>query len=1068
MAPVVVTSPPLPQDRVARAVIEEFRKSAIPSRLTLANVTWASDDEAIELLLETPLQKLQVNTSYVTAPAARMIARYDFIRAGAWFAYGVSLDGSRGSVVYAKAFQPRMDFDASGKLKTIKYETPPKCDALPLLPYVDEETAQQIFKRYRVKPLEGESFWQTVQRCQNIPIGITEGLKKALSMTAHGLPTIALRGVTCWHKKQSAELHEAIAHFATSKRKVYIAFDQDTKPTTVRDVRRQLTKLGNTLELLECRVSVLMWPASDGKGIDDAIAGKREQGQEWFDGVVRSAIPFNSYKRDGRAALAAAIIAQLNQLTYPIERDTEGEYIPELPPLLKHAFHILTANMNSGKTHRIGKDWVGAAKGILKDAEANGWRVLVLSPLNGLGGQTANDWDFPHINDDKNPSKDINTRQLWELVKEKGGIVMCPDSLLKIPEWFWDEPVLLIMDECNQVIHHAAGGDTLKAKYEPVMLALAHAMNHAITTGAIVASEDGLPDRAIRFIQEVSGGHDAPVRVFRHRKQGEPWNSHVYTGHPSGYRARLLQTLADRLRHLIVTSSQREAERLERAIRRRYPLLKIVRIDSKTNQQGVFNGFFDAPDEWLQKHQPDVLILSPSAKSGVSIQGNTPIEGAYFSRVWGYFSALDTNTHMQMLGRFRPSVERIIFIPPFIQANSDEAIIHPWAVHRRMQRTARQIAYAHSLGELLDAPQERAEKLIQVEAAIQRYLADSRAITGAQKSIAHNALVKRLQDAGHNVTLCKSEKNQTTIELWKEIQEEIWRDEAVALAIATPKEDQDVKWALKTLESHEASLELRVVAEKVLLRDEFPGVDFNTPEECYQAICKDFGLMRRGVSLQARAENLDAAKEIDRKAAESILSGSIRALHRLPRSYAKALILAQTGILELLDGTTYNNSDPRAIAIKNNALRYASEIGYWLRLQIKPTQTPVEICNKLLVKIDIEKANGMLEVSRPGQRGQQGDRTYRVLVDANPTRIKLLEAARHKLSSTVSMIRNIDEFSNNQIVDTTLKPPCFEALPPDIGGEYRTAWQESKSDRDREAVRQAVEGLIAAFEEIAA
>jgi len=59
-----------------------------------------------------------------------------------------------------------------------------------------------------------------------------------------------------------------------------------------------------------------------------------------------------------------------------------------------------------------------------------------------------------------------------------------------------------------------------------------------------------------------------------------------------------------------------------------------------------------------------------------------------------------------------------------------------------------------------------------------------------------------------------------------------------------------------------------------------------------------------------------------------ILSQHIKAAHRLPKKFLKAKLIAETGILGLLDGTTYTNQDPRAIAIKAKALYWAKEISY--------------------------------------------------------------------------------------------------------------------------------------------
>jgi hypothetical protein len=51
-------------------------------------------------------------------------------------------------------------------------------------------------------------------------------------------------------------------------------------------------------------------------------------------------------------------------------------------------------------------------------------------------------------------------------------------------------------------------------------------------------------------------------------------------------------------------------------------------------------------------------------------------------------------------------------------------------------------------------------------------------------------------------------------------------------------------------------------------------------------------------------------------------------------------LIELTGLLTLLDGESYSNCEERAIAIKAAALKWKSEIHYWLGLEIKPNQTP--------------------------------------------------------------------------------------------------------------------------------
>ncbi|NJN49066.1 MAG: hypothetical protein HC805_03830 [Alkalinema sp. RL_2_19] len=306
-------------------------------------------------------------------------------------------------------------------------------------------------------------------------------------------------------------------------------------------------------------------------------------------------------------------------------------------------------------------------------------------------------------------------------------------------------------------------------------------------------------------------------------------------------------------------------------------------------------------------------------------------------------------------------------------------------------------------------------------------------------------LVERLKAAGHNVTTAQSQKDKATVAQWAAINEEIWREEAAAIAQAAITEGHTIEWARKALDSADASIEARILAQKVIYRSEFPGVMFDCPEACYVALTRDYGAMRRGVLLQAKAENLDGTKIDDMAAAKAILSGNIKALHHLPRSYVQALMVAQSGALELLDGSGYSNADARCQRVKVWALRFASELNYWLRLQINQNQTPIEICHKLLKKFGLErdKADRPGAITMVGRMGKRGANTECFQVDLNycPIRAQLLESLRRRLLDAVTPTRN-KEISSIR-VDVTEPPTpsqheksCFNirdrhSTPPD-------------------------------------
>ena len=468
-------------------MLNDFRQSAIPDALTTANVQILTGDTALQVLLEDKIAQLQTVNSYVTLRVRRLLDVYDSLRDGLWC--------TRQGIPYAKPIHPRCDPHRLGK--SIKYETPPGAIAAPILPSVDRATAAQIYERYNLTPDANQSFWDVVE-AQNIPVAITEGLKKALSLLAHGIPARAVRGITQWHLKGSLQLHAVIDRFATQGRRLFIVFDQDTKPKTMANVHRQVKKLGTVLAQHHCQVRCPIWSSALGKGIDDVLYNQSTEAQSWLDDCFRTAPTLKQYQRTGRIAAALNTIHRYNALTFPVERTTDGGYLPPL------------------------------------------------------------------------------------------------------------------------------------------------------------------------------------------------------------------------------------------------------RIDSETNDSGTFTPFFNHPDHWLQQQQPDVLILSPSAKSGISIEGGAPIEAAYFDEVWAYFPALHTDTHLQLLGRYRPPVARRIFIPPFITSSADGALGYPRAVHRRLTQNLGTLARLFDIG-------SGDRDLADIESAIVEYLTIARTVSGSQKAIAQAALIDRLEQAEHQV-----------------------------------------------------------------------------------------------------------------------------------------------------------------------------------------------------------------------------------------------------------------------------------------------------------------------------
>ena len=118
--------------------------------------------------------------------------------------------------------------------------------------------------------------WEVASK-PNHPLCLTEGPVKALAvLQAGGLP-IGLGGVwmaTTIDKEDRSDLHPVLAEFQWRGRRVFLVFDADfsTNPS----VRQALIRTWTVLHARGADVMILRWPISEGRGIDDYLAGKTQ------------------------------------------------------------------------------------------------------------------------------------------------------------------------------------------------------------------------------------------------------------------------------------------------------------------------------------------------------------------------------------------------------------------------------------------------------------------------------------------------------------------------------------------------------------------------------------------------------------------------------------------------------------------------------------------------------------------------------------------------------------------------------------------------------------------------
>lgn len=184
------------------------------------------------------------------------------------------------------------------KGKEVKYETPKGVDQQVFLPHIPDEIAEKIYRRNAINPTREErdkGIWSVADR-YNLPIVLTEGLKKTWASLSQGHLTVGLPGVTALYRAKDEnderlpqrELTAYGKALAKPGRTVTFAFDQDTKLSSILNVRRDLVR---TIELLQAEgvvCKIAPWDSKLGKGLDDVIANV---GPRPYNAAIANAIP---------------------------------------------------------------------------------------------------------------------------------------------------------------------------------------------------------------------------------------------------------------------------------------------------------------------------------------------------------------------------------------------------------------------------------------------------------------------------------------------------------------------------------------------------------------------------------------------------------------------------------------------------------------------------------------------------------------------------------------------------------------------------------------------------------
>ncbi len=827
--------------------------------------------------------------------------------------------------------------------------------------------------------------WPWILDRPEISVGITEGAKKALALCSTGFLCVAIYGVANWSIPLTAtekffasprQLLPELAALALGQRRIPIWYDQDNPNEKLRaflNVKAEGNKVVFALRSAgaDRSTALMFWETSIGKGIDDAIIRLQSQNVnicEWLRARLSQSEKEATYAQAKRLRGLAP--------DRPIESSTSGGYLTDHQQiqLQPGKIHAIIANTGSGKTTAIRKmaqDWI-----------AEGGFVVLLTPTNKLGEQNAlpiqqGGFGLPHRHDHYHLSL------LATEADHKGGLIACPDSLPKIlPYLPSDRPILTILDECDQISNHLSEGSTLKGKYGPTLRAIE---NLLLRANAVVLAEAQIPENTLQFFEALA---HKPTRVFQHRAAGHHRPITIFNGQISGFERRLLDHLGDGKKLMLTVDSQREGEKLERLINRELPHLKGLRVDRQTAYQANIQALTRNPNEFLATAQLDYLIISPAIKSGWNLTG----QGYSFDLVCGIFRVLALGDQIQMPARYRPNCPWEIFVPDTIQTTADESRGSARALVREAETDTAQTAQFHGF------PYEP-ENRPAIEAIVRQHRAIATTRAGLEKRIAHYALLQRLQEDGHQVTIAKAENHRPTKRLMQDINVKIERQWATAIANTPLGIEDDNREAKRLSQLESPTPAQRAKAEKIRLAQRFPGIDFDSPEFCYHTTAH-YQALAKNVELQAMAENIPATQERQRETTAAVFADEIVVAHHLPKQLQQAWLIQQVGILPMLQGQRYLATDEELQELKDRCLKLQWWFKKYFRLDFNEDQSPASFFTRLARKLGY-----VVYINKPGT----GDgRVYCYGVETVESIAERVDAGKQELTRLVEMMEKLE------------------------------------------------------------
>ena len=645
--------------------LEEWSASGVDEELTRLNVVSLEGIAASEYLLYSDAIPRR-NDGRISETFLQL---YSHTIEGGWWCSGIDL--LTGEEDVWGCFKPDSPRYSSERPKPIKYEHPPKTPTGVFALKVTSSIWHKIASRYGIditakdidRSLPDLGFWRWIINHPEIPVCLTEGAKKAGALLSAGYVAIALPGINNGYRTPKDETGKRIGKSCLipqlqvfmrkegdretwrygdgetrrQGREIYIVFDCDAKPNTIKAVNAAIKKIGYLFQQQGCEVKVVTWDSQLGKGVDDLIIN---QGPESFDRVYENALSLEIWKAK-----------TWTQLTYSPEVVVNSPYLLNINIPPENKLIGIKSPKGTGKTKLL--------ENFVSKALEKSQKILVIGHRVQLVKALCQRFGLPYV---------TQVREHQEI--SNLGYGLCIDSLhphsqAEFNPDDWSDSIVII-DEVEQVLWHGLNSTTCRDHRVAILKSLKTLIQNVILgSGQVYVADADLSNIAIDYLTSLTGIDLQPFIIENKWKpdRESSWSVYNYNGKSP---KKLVKNLETHIRQggkpLVCLSAQKLTSKwgtqtLESYLSQKFPDKKILRIDSESLVDPHHPAYdcMSNLDRVLANF--DIVLASPSIETGISIELDN-----HFTSVWAIAQGIQgENTVRQTLARLRTNVPRYLW-----------------------------------------------------------------------------------------------------------------------------------------------------------------------------------------------------------------------------------------------------------------------------------------------------------------------------------------------------------------------------------------------------------------------